>query len=123
MAKRTKNQSKDSKKRKKTNGQRFHNWSDAVSKIVGSSYWFLLSFILVLIWLPSGLFFDFNEIWHLLINTTTTILTFLMMSLLHASQDQWEKKMDRTQDREREDLRAVKNELEEINSKLKKLLK
>jgi len=123
MPKKAKSQSKNSNKRKKTNGERFHNWSDRVSKVVGSSYWFILSFLLVLIWLPSGLFFNFNEIWHLLINTTTTILTFLMMSLLHASQDQWEGKMDRTQDREREDLRAIKKELEEINSKLKKLLK
>ncbi|MBD3366517.1 hypothetical protein GF360_04240 [candidate division WWE3 bacterium] len=105
--------------KKTKNNHTFHNWSDTVSKIVGSPYWFLFSFAIIIVWVPSGFFFGFNDIWHLLINTTTTILTFLMMSLLHASQDQWEKKMDRTQDREREEMREIRKHLEELEKRIK----
>jgi len=103
--------------------KKFSNWSEAVSEIVGSPYWFGFSVLIILVWLPSGFFFGFNEIWHLLINTTTTILTFLMMSLLHASQSEWEKKMDRIQDREKEILRAISKELEETVKALREISK
>ena len=103
--------------------KKFTNWSESIDKIVGSPYWFVFSVILILIWLPSGIFFGFNEIWHLIINTTTTILTFLMMSLLHASQSEWEKKMDRIQDREKEILRAISKELEATVRSLREISK
>ena len=103
--------------------KKFGHWSEAVDKIVGSPYWFVFSVILILIWIPSGIFFGFNEIWHLIINTTTTILTFLMMSLLHASQSEWEKKMDRIQDREKEILRTINKELESTVKALREISK
>ena len=103
--------------------KKFNEWSKSIDRIVGSPYWFVFSVILILIWLPSGIFFGFNEIWHLIINTTTTILTFLMMSLLHASQSEWEKKMDRIQDREKEILRAMSKELEATVRSLRELSK
>ncbi len=103
--------------------KKFNEWSKSIDRIVGSPYWFVFSVILILIWLPSGIFFGFNEIWHLIINTTTTILTFLMMSLLHASQSEWEKKMDRIQDREKEILRAISKELEATVRSLREISK
>ena len=103
--------------------KKFNEWSKSIDRIVGSPYWFVFPAILILIWLPSGIFFGFNEIWHLIINTTTTILTFLMMSLLHASQSEWEKKMDRIQDREKEILRAISKELEATVRSLREISK
>src|SRR3990167_6232941 len=88
--------------------KKFRKFADFTNRIVGSPYWFMLSILLVLIWLPSGIFFGWGEIWHLLINTTTTILTFLMMSLLHASQSKWEERMDRLQEKE---LKALREEM------------
>jgi low affinity Fe/Cu permease len=43
--------------------------------------------LLVVVWAASGPFFDWNETWQLLINTSTTILTFLMIFLLQATQN------------------------------------
>ncbi len=85
--------------------KKFRKFSESTNKIVGSPYWFIFSLLLILVWLPSGVFFGWGEIWHLLINTTTTILTFLMMSLLHSSQSKWEERMDRLQEKELKVLR------------------
>jgi len=103
--------------------RKFSSWAKEVDKIVGSPYWFAFSVLLILIWLPSGIFFGFNEIWHLIINTTTTILTFLMMALLHSSQSEWEKKMDRIQDREKEILRTISKELESTVNAIREISK
>lgn len=86
----------------------FEKFSAKVSDAVGSPYWFLLSILLILMWFPTGFFIGFNEIWHLYINSTTTILTFLMMSLLHTSQKKWEKKMEDLQKREGHDLKNLR---------------
>jgi low affinity Fe/Cu permease len=101
-------------KRKRTLLQRFESLSNKVSNIVGSPYWFLFSIALIVIWIPSGLLIGFNEMWHLYINTTTTILTFLMMALLHTSQKKWERQMENRQKNERHTLKDLKQETEKI---------
>ncbi|HXK52775.1 low affinity iron permease family protein [Candidatus Nomurabacteria bacterium] len=92
----------------------FEGLSTRVSKIVGSPYWFGISLLMVVIWLPSGLIIGFNAIWHLLINTATTILTFLMMSLLHAAQSDWEKKIEIIEARQEKLLKIMEKETEEV---------
>lgn len=88
--------------------------SSSVSKIVGSPVWFFFSVIMVIIWFFSGFFVGFGEMWHLAINSTTTILTFLMMSLLHASQSKWESKMERLQSKEKSALKQIEQKTEQI---------
>lgn len=85
-----------------------------VSRVVGSPYWFVFSLLMVLIWAPSGFVIGFNEIWHLIINTSTTILTFLMMALLHSSQSKWEKQMDQMQMKQERILKLVEKRTEEL---------
>ena len=92
----------------------FEKISAKVSDTVGSPYWFFFSILLIIIWFPSGFFIGFDELWHLYINTTTTILTFLMMSLLHTSQKKWEKKMENLQRREGHDLKDLKETTTQI---------
>jgi len=94
--------------------KRFDRWASKVSKVVGSPYWLFFSIALVIIWLPSGFFIGFNEVWHLLINTTTTILTFIMMALLHASQSTWENKMEKMQIDQERILKLLEKETERI---------
>ncbi|MCA9308355.1 low affinity iron permease family protein [candidate division WWE3 bacterium] len=103
--------SQDAKKAKHST---FSKVSETVSEIVGSPWWFIFSIVLVLIWALSGFVIGFGENWQLWINTTTTILTFLMMSLLHASQSKWEKKMERIQTKEKTALNAIKSETAQI---------
>jgi low affinity Fe/Cu permease len=103
--------------------RKFQKFADKVSKIAGSPWWFIFSIVLVVLWLPTGLFLGFGEIWHLLINTTTTILTFLMIALLHASQNRWEGKIERMQKREESDIEEIKQGIsrgyEEVKSEEK----
>ena len=53
----------------------------------GSSWAFGLALAVVLIWLISGPFFGFSDTWQLVINTGTTILTFLMVFLIQRAQN------------------------------------
>jgi len=46
-----------------------------------------LAFLLVLVWAATGPLFDYSENWQLVINTGTTIITFLMVFLIQASQN------------------------------------
>jgi len=61
--------------------------SSAVTKKAGSSQAFIISVSVVLIWLLTGPLFDYSDTWQLVINTSTTIITFLMVFLIQRSQN------------------------------------
>lgn len=54
---------------------------------VGSSWAFLIALLLTLWWLVSGPLFHFSDTWQLVMNTFTSIVTFLMVFLLQRSQN------------------------------------
>ncbi len=58
-----------------------------VTKATGSTAAFILAFFVVLIWAVSGPFFHYSENWQLVINTGTTIITFLMVFLIQKAQN------------------------------------
>jgi low affinity Fe/Cu permease len=58
-----------------------------VSKATGSTGAFIIAFFLVLIWAACGPFFHYSENWQLVINTGTTIITFLMVFLIQKAQN------------------------------------
>lgn len=64
--------------------EKFASW---VSKAAGSTTAFLCAFCIVLLWAATGPFFGFSETWQLVINTGTTIITFLMVFLIQKSQN------------------------------------
>lgn len=92
----------------------FEKISDLVDSVIGTPYWFGLSLIIILVWLPSGFIIGFGEIWHLIINTTTTILTFIMMSLLHASESKWEKRIVELEEIQKNTLLHIKRETDKM---------
>ncbi len=53
----------------------------------GSNWGFGFAALLVLVWLACGPFLNYSELWQLAINTSTTILTFLMVFLIQRSQN------------------------------------
>ena len=65
----------------------FERFASSVSAATGSTPAFLLAFSVVLIWALTGPFFDYSETWQLVINTSTTIITFLMVFLIQKSQN------------------------------------
>jgi len=62
-------------------------FSNRVTKITGSTGAFIGAFILVLIWGATGPIFHYSETWQLVINTGTTIITFLMVFLIQKAQN------------------------------------
>ena len=58
-----------------------------VTKATGSTSAFIIAFALVIVWAVSGPFFHYSENWQLVINTGTTIITFLMVFLIQKAQN------------------------------------
>jgi low affinity Fe/Cu permease len=58
-----------------------------VTALVGGSWAFACAFLVVLIWLATGPLFRYSDTWQLVINTGTTIVTFLMVFLIQRSQN------------------------------------
>ena len=65
----------------------FTKVASAITHATGHAYVFALAFASVIIWAVSGPIFDYSETWQLVINTSTTIVTFLMVFLLQNSQN------------------------------------
>lgn len=65
----------------------FDQFATHVTKWAGSPAAFSLAFALVLVWALSGHLFHYSETWQLVINTGTTIVTFLMVFLIQRSQN------------------------------------
>ena len=57
------------------------------TRCVGNSWSFLIALILTVAWLVSGPLFHFSDTWQLVMNTFTSIVTFLMVFLLQRSQN------------------------------------
>jgi low affinity Fe/Cu permease len=64
--------------------ERFSNWATTAT---GSSAAFIIAAAVVVIWAVSGPLFHYSETWQLVINTGTTIITFLMVFLIQKSQN------------------------------------
>ncbi|WP_309641437.1 low affinity iron permease family protein [Flavobacterium sp.] len=75
------------KKNNKKGSSTFEKMSAAVTRATGSTSAFVISFSVVLVWIVSGPFFNFSDTWQLVINTGTTIITFLMVFLIQRSQN------------------------------------
>ncbi|AWA30703.1 low affinity iron permease family protein [Flavobacterium magnum] len=65
----------------------FEKFASKVTKATGSTPAFLGAFAIVLIWAVLGPFFNYSETWQLVINTGTTIITFLMVFLIQKAQN------------------------------------
>src|SRR4029077_486710 len=75
------------------------------SALLGSAWAFALAMIIILVWGLSGPTFHFSETWQLIINTGTTIITFLMVFLIQNTQNRDSKAVNLKLD---EIIRAVK---------------
>lgn len=65
----------------------FERFANTVTIITGSSFAFLAALAIILAWAITGPLFDFSETWQLIINTGTTIITFLMVFLIQKTQN------------------------------------
>src|SRR6476620_6645142 len=65
----------------------FERAARAVSAFTGSTAAFIMAVLVIILWLLSGPVFHFSDTWQLVINTGTTIITFLMVFLIQRAQN------------------------------------
>src|SRR3989454_5843764 len=65
----------------------FRKFAQTTSKMVGSSWAFILAVLIILVWAVTGPLFHYSDTWQLVINTGTTIITFLMVFLIQNTQN------------------------------------
>ncbi|CAN7576384.1 low affinity iron permease family protein [Pararhizobium sp. LjRoot238] len=78
----------------------FSRFSGSVAELTGKPATFVIAVAGIIVWAATGPFFGFSETWQLVINTGTTIITFLMVFVLQNSQNR--------------DSRAVQAKLDEL---------
>lgn len=67
--------------------QAFSNMACAISHWAGKPLTFLAAVLIVVLWAVSGPLFGFSDTWQFVINTSTTIITFLMVFLIQHTQN------------------------------------
>jgi low affinity Fe/Cu permease len=65
----------------------YTNFAKAASRVCGRPLTFVLALAAIAMWIITGPLFDFSDTWQLVINTATTIITFLMVFLIQNTQN------------------------------------
>ena len=65
----------------------FRKLAHAASETAGTAWAFILAASVIIVWALTGPFFGFSDTWQLVINTGTTVLTFLMVFLIQNTQN------------------------------------
>ena len=65
----------------------FDRLASKVSKLAGRPFTFFTALMIVIIWGVSGPIFEYSEVWQLVINTGTTIITFLLLFIVQSTQN------------------------------------
>ena len=65
----------------------FHVLARKSSSVLGSAWAFIIAILIILVWGLTGPMFHFSDTWQLIINTGTTIVTFLMVFLIQNTQN------------------------------------
>jgi low affinity Fe/Cu permease len=78
----------------------FHIFATQAANWVGTKWAFLAALLIILFWLISGPYFHYSDTWQLIINTGTTVVTFLVVFLIQNTQNR--------------DARAIHLKLDEI---------
>jgi low affinity Fe/Cu permease len=66
---------------------KFAKFCRRLSNTAGNSKTFLTAIVLIAVWALTGPYFHYNDTWQLIINTSTTIITFLMVFLIQNTQN------------------------------------
>jgi low affinity Fe/Cu permease len=65
----------------------FRIFARTSSSVLGSAWAFIVAILIIVVWAVTGPMFHFSDTWQLIINTGTTIVTFLMVFLIQNTQN------------------------------------
>lgn len=65
----------------------FRKFSIAAANALGSSWMFIANVLLILVWFCAGPFFRYSDTWQLIVNTATTVFTYLAVFLIQNTQN------------------------------------
>jgi low affinity Fe/Cu permease len=74
-------------KKKNSLNSFFDKFSTKATKLTGSPWAFIIALVLIIVWAVTGPIFKFSDTWQLVINTSTTIITFLMVFIIQQTQN------------------------------------
>jgi low affinity Fe/Cu permease len=100
----------------KSFADRFRQISKRTAEIVGTPAAFFASVILIVMWGCSGPLFHFSDTWQLVINTGTTIITFLMVFLIQNTQNRDSRAVHLKLDELIKALRGARNSIIDLDS-------
>jgi low affinity Fe/Cu permease len=97
-----------------TLGMRFARLATRTAALVGSPWAFLVALLSVLIWGVLGPLYDYSDTWQLIINTATTVITFLIVFLIQNTQNRDAKAIHLKLDELIRSIRKAHNEMIDI---------
>ena len=65
----------------------FRKFSIAMANALGAPWMFIANVLLIIVWAGAGPFFDYSDTWQLVINTATTVFTYLAVFLIQNTQN------------------------------------
>jgi low affinity Fe/Cu permease len=65
----------------------FRKFAIAAANALGSPWMFIANVLLILLWLLAGPFFKYSDTWQLVVNTATTVITYLAVFLIQNTQN------------------------------------
>lgn len=74
-------------KNQKRGGSFFERFAQKATALSGTTGIFIVALVVIVVWLATGPLFGFSDTWQLVINTSTTIVTFLMVFLIQRMQN------------------------------------
>jgi len=92
----------------------FRKFSNKAASTLGSPWLFVMSLLLIILWLISGPFAHFSDTWQLLINTATTVFTFLAVFLIQNTQNRDAKAMHLKLDELIHAIQGARNQLVDL---------
>lgn len=90
---------------------RFHRFAHRISMVTGHPWAFGTAVLVILVWAITGPLFGFSDTWQLVINTSTTIVTFLMVFLIQNTQNRDAQALHLKLDELLRGLQGARNEL------------
>jgi low affinity Fe/Cu permease len=94
----------------------FRGFAQRASIVLGSAWAFCGAVLVIVVWLVTGPTFHFSDTWQLIINTATTVVTFLMVFLIQNTQNRDAKAMHLKLDELIRALKGARNQLVDVEN-------